>query len=82
MSNKIARAGTAGTCNHMTLSPKLVIMHASIADLGRLLMQAFACYMLAYVSSFQTRQGCTHVSLTYNFAMFSYLITFHANISS
>ena len=51
------------------------------------LLQAFACYaghvcMLAFVSTFQTRQWCTHVSLTYNFAMFSYLITFYANISS
>ena len=148
MSNKIARAGTAGICNHMALSTQLVIMLAftgycmllqAIACFYRLLhaftgycmlllamacfyrllhalqamacfyrllhaftgfcmlllaiacfcslLQAFACYagqvcMLAFVSTFQTRQWCTHVSLTYNFAMFSYLITFYANISS
>ena len=119
MSNKIARAGTAGICNHMALSPQLVIMLAftgycmllqAIACFYRLLhaftgycmlLLAIACFyrllhaftgycmllqsiagyaghvcMLAFVSTFQTRQWYTHVSLTYNFAMFSYLITF------
>ena len=42
MSNKIARAGTAGICNHMALSPQLVIMLAFTGYC--MLLQAIACF--------------------------------------
>ena len=58
MSDKIARAGTAGICNHMTLSPQLEIMHTFTGYC--MVLQAFACYaghvcMLAVVSTVPSR---------------------------